>query len=157
MTTTNKNEQLNIPQNIDIDKLIISYNELFDDFLIYCPWDNKLYITAIGDFSMGFGERPFLQAALNKIKKKYGDTIPSVLIETKPIPDLSAPIYRRHGKKQVKLNVLHMPLSKDLEIFFEQIPFSAINWEDMAGDENSSRNVNEPELWRPIHQRTSKF
>lgn len=142
-------------EKINIKDLMISYLEKFDDYIIYCPWDKTQYITKIGDFTVGFGENPFLRGALKDIEKKYGKEIGVSLIETKPIPELSEPIVRRHGKLKVKIT--RIPISdKDL-LYVENKSLYSADWENITGDENSSKNRNEPELWRPIYQRPLNY
>jgi hypothetical protein len=100
----NQNKKVEVPRNINVRDLRISYSELFDDNYVPVPWDSSSYITKIGDILIGFGEEPYLRNALKKVEEKYGNRIKTVLIESKKIPKLSEPIIRRHGQVEYVRN-----------------------------------------------------
>lgn len=90
-------------RKIPLDKFIVSYSELFDDFYVPVPWNRSRYVTKIGDILIGFGEEIYLRNALKKVREKYGDNINIYLVESKKIPFLSEPLVRRHGSLESTL------------------------------------------------------
>jgi len=91
-------------ETISFKDLIVSFNEKFDDYVIYNPWNPKEYIVEIGTRSFGFGEKSYLISTLNKVRKDYGDEIPVSVIVTKVIPEISEPLIRRHGSNSYLAN-----------------------------------------------------
>lgn len=91
---------VHIPKKqIPIKSLMISFNEMYKDYVVYYPGTVNMYITYIGDETLGFGPRYLLKKILDKVEKANPDgTVDSGSIEVRIIPKLPEPLIRRLGK-----------------------------------------------------------
>lgn len=90
---------VHIPKKqIPIKSLMISFNEMYKDYVVYYPGTVNMYITYIGDQTLGFGPRYLLKKILDQVAKANPDgTVDSGSIEVRTIPKLPEPLIRRLG------------------------------------------------------------
>lgn len=86
-------------KQIPVKSLMISFNEMYKDYVVYYPGTVDMYITYIGDETLGFGPRYLLKKILEKVEKANPDgTVDSGSIEVRTIPKLPEPLIRRLGQ-----------------------------------------------------------
>lgn len=95
---------VHIPKKqIPIKSLMISFNEMYKDYVVYYPGTVDMYITYIGDQTLGFGPRYLLKKILEQVEKANPDgTVDSGSIEVRTIPKLPEPLIRRLGQLNKK-------------------------------------------------------
>lgn len=93
---------VHIPKKqIPVSSLMISFNEMYKDYVVYYPGTVNMYITYIGDETLGFGPRYLLKKILKQVEKANPDgTVDSGSIEVRTIPKLPEPLIRRLGQLQ---------------------------------------------------------
>lgn len=91
---------VHIPKKqIPVKSLMISFNEMYKDYVVYYPGTVDMYITYIGDQTLGFGPRYLLKKILDQVAKANPDgTVDSGSIEVRTIPKLPEPLIRRLGQ-----------------------------------------------------------
>lgn len=91
---------VHIPKKqIPVKSLMISFNEMYKDYVVYYPGTVDMYITYIGDQTLGFGPRYLLKKILEQVAKANPDgTVDSGSIEVRTIPKLPEPLIRRLGQ-----------------------------------------------------------
>ena len=91
---------VHIPKKqIPVKSLMISFNEMYKDYVVYYPGTVDMYITYIGDQTLGFGPRYLLKKILDQVSKANPDgTVDSGSIEVRTIPKLPEPLIRRLGQ-----------------------------------------------------------
>ena len=91
---------IHIPKRqIPVKSLMISFNEIYKDYVVYYPGTVDMYITYIGDQTLGFGPRYLLKKILDQVAKANPDgTVDSGSIEVRTIPKLPEPLIRRLGQ-----------------------------------------------------------
>ena len=72
---------------------------MYKDYVVYYPGTVDMYITYIGDQTLGFGPRYLLKKILEQVEKANPDgTVDSGSIEVRTIPKLPEPLIRRLGQ-----------------------------------------------------------
>lgn len=94
-----QSKRVELPKgNLNLDSLIVSFNEMYRDYVIYYPGSIDKYITNIGDIELGFGPRYLLHKLLREVRKANPDgTVDNGSVVVKTIPQLPEPLIRRLG------------------------------------------------------------
>lgn len=88
--------------NLDLDSLMVSFQEMYRDYVIYYPGSIDKYITNIGDIELGFGPRYLLHKLLKEVRKANPDgTVDNGSVVVKTIPQLPEPLIRRLGSSNI--------------------------------------------------------
>ena len=95
-----QSKKIELPKGeLQLSSLMVSFNEMFRDYVIYYPGHIDWYITNIGDIELGFGPRYLLQKLLREVEKANPDgTVDKGSIVVKTIPQLPEPLTRRLGQ-----------------------------------------------------------
>jgi len=94
-----QSKRIELPKgNLNLDSLLVSFNEMYRDYVIYYPGSIDKYITNIGDIELGFGPRYLLHKLLREVRKANPDgTVDNGSVVVKTIPQLPEPLIRRLG------------------------------------------------------------
>lgn len=91
--------------NLDLDSLMVSFQEMYRDYVIYYPGSIDKYITNIGDVELGFGPRYLLHKLLREVRKANPDgTVDNGSVVVKTIPQLPEPLIRRLGSANIPIS-----------------------------------------------------
>lgn len=95
-----QSKKIELPKGeLQLSSLMVSFNEMYRDYVIYYPGHIDWYITNIGDIELGFGPRYLLQKLLREVEKANPDgTVDKGSIVVKTIPQLPEPLTRRLGQ-----------------------------------------------------------
>lgn len=95
-----QSKRVELPKgNLNLDSLLVSFNEMYRDYVIYYPGSIDKYITNIGDIELGFGPRYLLHKLLKEVRKANPDgTVDNGSVVVKTIPQLPEPLTRRLGQ-----------------------------------------------------------
>lgn len=98
-----QSKRVELPKgNLNLDSLIVSFNEMYRDYVIYYPGSIDKYITNIGDIELGFGPRYLLHKLLREVRKANPDgTVDNGSVVVKTIPQLPEPLIRRLGSANI--------------------------------------------------------
>ena len=98
-----QSKRVEIPKgNLLLDSLLVSFNEMYRDYVIYYPGHIDWYITNIGDIELGFGPRYLLHKLLKEVRKANPDgTVDNGSVVVKTIPQLPEPLIRRLGSSNI--------------------------------------------------------
>ena len=101
-----QSKRVELPKgNLNLDSLIVSFNEMYRDYVVYYPGSIDKYITNIGDIELGFGPRYLLHKLLKEVRKANPDgTVDNGSVVVKTIPQLPEPLTRRLGSLEVATN-----------------------------------------------------
>ena len=94
-----QSKRIELPKgNLNLDSLLVSFNEMFRDYVVYYPGSIDKYITNIGDIELGFGPRYLLHKLLREVRKANPDgNVDNGSVVVKTIPQLPEPLVRRLG------------------------------------------------------------
>jgi len=143
---------------IPIEKLYISFHDIFFDYYIPGLKKKNTYITGIGTIKVGFGSKTILQKVLDEIRETYGDYIDTSLIEEKNIPKIenNEVIIRRLGSKQTYNRKNLLEKLKNQKLLRRQLITGLVNiptsWQNSEGYLTNNENVWRPneEKWWPL-------
>lgn len=112
-----QSKRVELPKgNLNLDSLIVSFNEMYRDYVIYYPGSIDKYITNIGDIELGFGPRYLLHKLLREVRKANPDgTVDNGSIVVKTIPQLPEPLTRRLGQLNREACGEDLPTSNEPE------------------------------------------
>lgn len=98
-----QSKRIELPKgNLNLDSLLVSFNEMYRDYVIYYPGSIDKYITNIGDIELGFGPRYLLHKLLKEVRKANPDgTVDNGSVVVKTIPQLPEPLIRRLGSLNI--------------------------------------------------------
>ena len=98
-----QSKRVELPKgNLNLDSLLVSFNEMYRDYVIYYPGSIDKYITNIGDIELGFGPRYLLHKLLKEVRKANPDgTVDNGSVVVKTIPQLPEPLIRRLGSLNI--------------------------------------------------------
>lgn len=101
-----QSKRIELPKgNLNLDSLLVSFNEMFRDYVIYYPGSIDKYITNIGDIELGFGPRYLLHKLLREVRKANPDgTVDNGSVVVKTIPQLPEPLIRRLGSANIPIS-----------------------------------------------------
>lgn len=94
-----QSKRVELPKgDLNLDSLLVSFNEMFYDYVIYYPGSIDKYICAIDSIEFGFGPRYLLHKLLKEVRRANPDgTVDNGSVVVKTIPQLPEPITRRLG------------------------------------------------------------
>lgn len=143
-----QSKRVELPEgNLNLDSLIVSFNEMFRDYVVYYPGSIDKYITNIGDVELGFGPRYLLHKLLKEIRRANPDgTVDNGSVVVKTIPELPEPITRRLGQLNKKACGEDLPTSnKDVPGSFGEPEHMSIDTDVIEKEKRHTQETNNPD------------
>lgn len=143
-----QSKRVELPKgNLNLDSLLVSFNEMYRDYVIYYPGSIDKYITNIGDIELGFGPRYLLHKLLKEVRRANPDgTVDNGSVVVKTIPELPEPLTRRLGQLNKKACGEDLPTSnKDIPGSFGEPEHMNIDTSVIDKSERHTQETNNPD------------
>ena len=143
-----QSKKIELPKGeLQLSSLMVSFNEMYRDYVIYYPGHIDWYITNIGDIELGFGPRYLLQKLLREVEKANPDgTVDKGSIVVKTIPQLPEPLTRRLGQLNREACGEDLPTSnKDIPGSFGEPEHMSIDTDVEDKAERHTQETNNPD------------
>lgn len=142
-----QSKRVDLPKgNLRLDSLMISFNEMYRDYVIYYPGSIDKYICEIGTIELGFGPRYLLHKLLREVRKANPDgTVDNGSVVVKTIPQLPEPLIRRLGNLNKQACGEDFPTSnKDVPGSFGEPEHMSIDTEVIEKEKRHTQETNNP-------------